>query len=542
MTRIEGNIVDVVNRKIYPGVINVEGGVIQSIEENNKIYDSFISPGFIDAHVHIESSMLLPEEFSKIVIQKGTVSVITDPHEIANVLGRQGIEFMIEHSKNSFLKIFFTIPSCVPSSSFDETGAQITSSDVEGLLKNHSFVGLSEMMNVPGVIFDDPEVIRKIRLTQEYHLPVDGHAPGLRGDHLKKYISAGITTDHECTTIEEAKEKIQRGMKILIREGSAARNYEALKELIDLYPNDVMFCTDDSHPDNLLEFGHIDKIVRRAISDGYDLFDVLKIACLNPIEHYQLKVGSLQVGSAADFVIFRDLKSFEVLSVYVNGKENFNIHSPFPESNTENLICENLNCFHHDMITASQIQKKVNEKELVCMKVLPNELITEKIVFLISSYENFQSDTKKDILKIIYINRYENKQPQIAFIHGMGLKRGAMASSISHDSHNIIAVGTNDSDLLDAINTIILQKGGICIADKGEKEILPLPIGGIMTNKGGIEIAEQWKKIQNRLKQMGCPLESPFMTLSFMALIVIPELKIGERGLFEFSRFNFISE
>lgn len=540
MTQVEGNIVDIQARRIYPGIISIENGLIKSIEENNKDYNCYIAPGFIDAHVHIESSMLLPEEFAKIAIQKGSVSLVNDPHEIANVLGVKGIEFMLEHAQHSLIKMFFTIPSCVPSTSFDATGAKIDSFDVKQLIENNPFVGLSEVMDVPGVLSEDPEMLRKIQLALQHNLVIDGHAPGLGGEELRKYISSGISTDHECTNIKEALEKIRSGMKILIREGSAAKNYESLKGLISDFSDHLMFCTDDSHPGDLIFLGHIDKIVKRAIADGYDLFDVLKIACLNPIFHYKLDVGYLNVGDSADFALFEDLVSFKVIATYINGEKRFD-SSVGNCSRPEGIDFIPMNHFNHDFITISDIQKEVSGDQL-CIKILDNEIITERMVVSFPQDLNYlESDLKRDILKIVYINRYENKSPQVAFIHGMGLKRGALATSISHDSHNIIAVGTNDHELTDAINGVIEEKGGLCVIDKDQKELLPLPIGGIMTSQTGPEVAESWATLKMKLREMGCPLESPFMTLSFMALIVIPELKIGEKGLFEFSKFAFVS-
>lgn len=324
MQHIEGNIIDIHRREIYPGIISIDSGKIISINRNSQKYAHYISPGFIDAHVHIESSMLIPEEFSKLAIRRGTVAIVNDPHEIANVMGTEGIEYMIENSKQSCIKSFFTIPSCVPATPYDSSGSVLLSSDIEQLALNHKFVGLSEMMNVPGVVQDDTEVLAKIEIARRHHLTIDGHAPGLSGSFLKKYIDAGISTDHECTSLEEAIEKINFRVKILIREGSAAKNYEALKWLIADYPEKVMFCTDDSHPNDLLSYGEIDKLVRKALGDGFDLFDVLKIASFNPISHYKINVGCLREGDPADFIIVRNLNTFDVLSVYIDGIEKYN--------------------------------------------------------------------------------------------------------------------------------------------------------------------------------------------------------------------------
>ncbi len=542
MQRVEGNIVDVLKREIYPGVIIIEDGKISDISRNTKSYNYFISPGFIDAHVHIESSMLTPENFSRLVIRKGTVAIVSDPHEIANVLGIDGVQFMVENKKKSLIKISYTIPSCVPATPLDISGGALSSKDIEKLSRTGTFVGLSEVMNVPGVLGKDPEVMAKIESARRYHLKIDGHAPGLSGDILNRYVANGISTDHECTTFEEAKEKILAGMHILIREGSAAKNYEALKLLIQLHSDNVMFCTDDSHPDELIMEGHIDKIVKRAVADGFDLFDVLKIATVNPVKHYQLPVGLLQVGDPADFIIIEDLNSFCVLSSYIDGVEKYNNGEkliPPPVLEEQALFT---NRFEHDYVTVRQISISV-AKEIIAIKVIPDELTTTKAKYEVPfSLQNMESDLSRDILKIVYLNRYRNGEPQVAFINGFHLKRGAFASSVSHDSHNILAVGTNDQDLIEAINDLIRHKGGLVVKDTRQTILLPLPIAGIMSDKSGEEVALLYKQMNQKLKEMGCPLKAPFMTLSFMSLLVIPELRIGEKGLFDFNAFDFIAE
>lgn len=540
MQHIEGNIIDIHRREIYPGIISIDSGKIISINRNSQKYAHYISPGFIDAHVHIESSMLIPEEFSKLAIRRGTVAIVNDPHEIANVMGTEGIEYMIENSKQSCIKSFFTIPSCVPATPYDSSGSVLLSSDIEQLALNHKFVGLSEMMNVPGVIQDDTEVLAKIEIARRHHLTIDGHAPGLSGSFLKKYIDAGISTDHECTSLEEAIEKINSGMKILIREGSAAKNYEALKWLIADYPEKVMFCTDDSHPNDLLSYGEIDKLVRKALGDGFDLFDVLKIASFNPISHYKINVGCLREGDPADFIIIRNLNTFDVLSVYIDGIEKYNYSGNNEKPHPAPIKI--INHFNRDPISLTDLTKPI-KKKIVSIKVIPGELVTRRIDFeLESPIRNFESDVKRDILKIVYLNRYQNTPPQIAFISGFELKEGAFATTISHDSHNIIAVGCSDKDILEAINAVILEKGGLAVKNNKGIIKLPLPIAGIMSASDGETVASLWETLTEELKQMGCKLDSPFMTLSFMSLIVIPELKIGEQGLFDYEHFKFISE
>lgn len=540
---IEGNIIDIYERRIYPGMVSIENGYITSIKENTNEYSSYISPGFIDAHVHIESSMLTPVEFSKLAAKKGTIAVVSDPHEIANVLGGRGIEYMLDNATSAFIKIFFTIPSCVPATSLDFSGGNITADDVESLFETNKFVGLSEVMNVPGVLNNEDEIVRKIKLARERNLKIDGHAPGLSGISLKKYLKMGISSDHECSTFSEALEKIEGGMKILIREGSAAKNYDALKNLIAIHPNEVMFCTDDSHPDDLIDLGHIDKLVKRAIEDGFNLFDVFKIACINPVVHYNLPVGTLRVGDRADFVVWNNLIDFSVHSVYIDGSK-IDLDSSFCSDNIlkkDLTLQSDFNKFDREYLSLCDISKSI-ENEIVCIETFDGELLTKKCVFPVEhSIQNLESDIDRDILKIVYVNRYRNVSPQIAYIHGFKLKRGAFATSISHDSHNIIAVGCSDKEIVEAVNYIIEKKGGIVVNDNGELSGLSLPIAGIISDRCGEEVAEIWNSLILKLRNLGCPFASPFMTLSFMALIVIPELKIGENGLFEYSKFSFIS-
>ena len=563
MKKIEGNIVDIIARKIYSGCVIIENKIIKDIVKIDKIYNNYIIPGFIDSHVHIESSMLTPDNFSRLVSKHGTVAVVSDPHEIANVLGIEGINYMINNSKKAQIKIFTTIPSCVPATTMDASGAKISAEDVEVLFKSNNFIGLSEMMNVPGVLVQDKEVLKKINSAVKRNLTVDGHAPLLDGEDLVKYINSGITTDHECSNLNEAKEKISKGMKIIIREGSAAKNYEKLKSLITTNPNDLMFCTDDSHPDNLIEFGEIDKIVKMAVRDGFDVFDVLKIACLNPILHYNLKVGSLKIGDEADFLRIENLSSFKILNTYIAGKKIY--QNEANEENVENkdaLISKNentisitksdysknsktlLNNFNHELIKEEQLKKSVREK-VIAIGLIPGELLTSKLTIEVESLDNLQSNINKDLLKIVYINRYKNSLPQVEYIVGFGLKKGAMASSVSHDSHNIIAVGCSDKEIEIAVNNVIKNKGGLAIAyntinNDVITDCLALPIAGIMSDREGEYVASKYKKISNLVLNLGCNIPSPFMTLAFMSLLVIPEIKIGEKGLFDYSKFNFI--
>jgi len=533
--KIEGKIVDVLNRKIFSGELEIEGDKIASIIEKEVVTDQYILPGFIDAHIHIESSMLTPYEFARVALKHGTVATISDPHEIANVLGTDGVLYMLENAKGAKLKFHFGAPSCVPATSFESSGAILDSTAVGELLQRSDIYYLSEMMNYPGVLFDDDEVLKKIALAKKYNKPVDGHAPGLRGEQVKKYIAAGISTDHECFTLEEALEKISLGMRILIREGSAARNFSELHTLINSHPNHCMFCCDDKHPDELLLF-HIDEHVRKSISLGYDLMDVLNIACINPIKHYKMDVGKLQIGDKADFITVNNLKDFNVTNTFVNG-----------EVVVSNGICilserDNpvLNNFNTGYKTKDQFKVDVLSKSLKVIEALDGQLITNSIIETIDEItENFESDLTKDILKIAVVNRYNESEPAIAFIKNFGLKRGAIASTVAHDSHNIIAVGVDDESICRAVNLVIQKTGGLSLIDGDFESVIPLPIAGLMSDQSCEVIGEAYSKIDKQAKEMGSQLKAPYMLLSFMALLVIPELKLSDKGLFDGKEFKF---
>lgn len=503
------------------------------MERNANSYDCYILPGFIDAHVHVESSMLLPTEFSRTVVGHGTVAVVNDPHEIANVLGTKGVKAMMKNSKKAMMKFFYGIPSCVPATPFDRAGGNISAGETEDLARSGNFVALSEMMNVPGVVHRDPEVMAKLAIAKKYDLRIDGHAPGIVGETLDLYAGSGIETDHESITLEEATLKISRGMKILIREGSAAKNYHALKTLIATHTDDVMFCTDDIHPDDLLH-GHIDNIARQALRDGFGLFDVLQVACINPVRFYRLEVGLLRVGDHADFIVVDDIDTLQVSATYIGGKKVFPFKHPAAarKGKTPNL-------FHHDRITGDDIKTSVTGK-IHCIQVLPNELVTGKIPYTPrDAGDPFESDIPADVLKIVHVNRYFNLAPRTGFISGIGIKSGAFASCISHDSHNIIAVGCSDIEIARAINRVIDQRGGLSVVHGDKLLSLPLPVAGIVSEKSATEVARAYKELNDEIRRMGSPLPSPFMTLSFMALIVIPAYKIGEKGMFDVEKFAF---
>jgi adenine deaminase len=534
---IGGQIVDLVNSRIFSGVVVVEDGKITKIEEQPVGNTQYIMPGFVDAHVHIESSMLVPSEFARLAVCHGTVATVSDPHEIANVLGKNGVKFMIENGKKVPFKFFFGAPSCVPATAFETTGSILDADDVEELIASDDIYYLSEVMNYPGVINEDPELMQKIAAAKKYEKPIDGHAPAVTGDDLQKYVGAGITTDHECFRLAGALEKISLGMKILIREGSAARNFEALIPLMASHPDKLMFCSDDKHPDELDDV-HIDVLVRKAIALGYDVMDVLKAASYNAVKHYKLNVGMLQLGDDADFIVVDDLRHPVAKQTYIRGvlvAENgvSNIH--YKEPMTPNIFKAEFICA--DDIFLPDVGKKI--KVIQCQD---GHLITKSFVAE-PKVENggIVSDLDRDILKIVVVNRYQPTKPAVAFIRGFGLKRGALASSVAHDSHNIVAVGVTDKDILHAVNLLIEHKGGVAAYCNTEMVAVPLPVAGLMSNEDGYEVAQAYQNANALANRLGSTLYAPFMTLAFMALLVIPELKIGDQGLFDVKKFALTS-
>ncbi|MFA5403344.1 MAG: adenine deaminase [Ignavibacteria bacterium] len=535
--KISGNIVDPIGKKIYPGTIEVSDGKIKNITEDSAEYKTYIMPGFIDAHIHIESSMLIPSEFARIAVTHGTVATVSDPHEIANVLGLKGVRYMIKNGKKVPFKFFFGASSCVPATAFETAGAEITAENIEKLFTEDKLHYLSEMMNFPGVIFKDPIVLSKLEIAKKFGKPIDGHAPGLMGDDLKKYVSAGISTDHECYIIDEAYEKLNLGMKILIREGSAAKNYETLRSLIPEHTDSVMFCSDDKHPDNLVE-NHINDVVKRSLKYGYDLFDVLQCSCVNAVNHYKLDVGLLQKNDFADFIIVDNLKDINVLKTYINGE----LVAENGKSLIKSVKEEAINNFNTSKKSVEDFKVKYEGHTIRVMEAFDGQLITKEID-VHPKVENGMiiSDTTNDILKLAVINRYRESTPAISFIKNFNLEKGAIASCVGHDSHNIIAVGTNDKDLCDAINAIIEHKGGISVADNGKIEVLPLPVAGIMSNEDAYFVAGKYLKLDRLAKALGTNLSAPFMTLSFMALLVIPALKLSDKGLFDGNSFKFVN-
>lgn len=525
---IKGNVVDIVENKIFPGEIFIENGKIKRIKHLNETLEDFIIPGFVDSHIHIESSMLVPSEFARTAVTSGTIAVVADPHEITNVMGTSGIDFMIENGRQTPFKFYFSAPSCVPATDFETSGAKLGYGEVQKLMQKDEIKSLGEVMNVPGVLKHSPEIINKIDAAKKHKKPVDGHAPQLSSTDLKKYISAGISTDHECTTIEEALEKIMLGMKIQIREGSAAKDFDALSPLLKNHSDFCMFSSDDKHPNELVK-GHINLLVKKAIKLGYDKMKVLRCASLNPIKHYNLDVGLLQQGDCADFLIIDNFDDFNIKSTVINGlvvSEN-----GWSLINKTKVLPVNNFCTKEkskDEFKASSTEDRIRVIQAFDGQLITKELLVEPKI----KNGEIICDTTQDILKVSVVNRYRNEKPAVGFIKGFGLKKGAIASSVAHDSHNVIAIGTNDDDLQKAINLIIKNKGGLCTVNGEDSFIIPLPVAGIMSDKDGFSVAQNYAKLESKAKSLGTKLSDPFMTMSFMTLLVIPELKISDKGLF----------
>ncbi|WP_020533702.1 adenine deaminase [Flexithrix dorotheae] len=534
---LKGKLIDVNNRNIFYAELHIENGKIKKITEIDEDPDAyFILPGFIDAHIHIESSMLIPSEFARLAVTHGTVATVSDPHEIGNVLGVEGVKYMIANGKKVPFKFHFGAPSCVPATDFETAGAEISVQDIKELLAMEEIGYLAEMMNWPGVLHNDPVVLEKIALAKESGKPVDGHAPGLKGEMALKYAEKGISTDHECFSSEEALDKLNAGMKIIIREGSAAKNFNALIGLLDEHYDKMMFCSDDKHPDELME-GHINQLVKRAINEGNDLFKVLRVACVNPVEHYGLNVGLLRMGDPADFIVVENLENFKILQTYIDGK----LVSENGKTNIPSVKEKVINNFKTSTKQPTDFQIASKGENLNVIEVVDNELITNKAVFPAKSENGFLfPDIENDILKLAVINRYQDTAPAIAFITNFGLKKGAIASSVGHDSHNITAVGTNDEAMAIVVNELIKVKGGVAAFDGEKSYVLPLPVAGLMSEEEGYSIGRKYIEIDKIVKEMGSKLNAPFMSLSFMALLVIPSIKLSDKGLFDGENFKFM--
>jgi len=536
INRISGNVVDIVRRDIFPGTVEISNGRISRIIPDQKEYATYIIPGFIDAHIHIESSMLTPSEFARAAVIQGTVGAICDPHEIANVLGVDGVRYMMEDGASVPFKFFWGAPSCVPATTHETAGARIDPSQVETLLKMDKVRCLSEMMNVPGVLGNDPDVVAKINLAKSYKKVIDGHAPGLRGEALGKYIHAGISTDHECIRYSEALEKLRLGMKILIREGSAAKNFDELIPIAKEHSDSCMFCSDDKHPDDL-SMGHINLMVKRAIHVGIDTIDVLRMASLNPVKHYNLDAGLLQEGDPADFLVIDDFSSLSILRTVINGRlvaeDGKTLLKDSPKKTVNNFNTREKNV--HDFVL------KAKDGKIHIIGAVDGQLVTNLVLEKPKVVDtHVVSDPERDILKIAVINRYKDSPPSVGFIKNFGLKKGAIGSSVAHDSHNIVSVGVDDIDICRAVNIIIENQGGISAVSGKTERILPLPIAGIMSDLSYKEVSKRYTELDRFAKELGSELMAPFMTLSFMALLVIPEIKLSDKGLFDVLNFKFI--
>jgi len=537
---ISGQFVDILNRDIYPATVQVAGGRITAVERTATAEAHYLLPGFIDAHIHIESSMLAPSEFAAVAVNHGTVATVSDPHEIANVCGVAGVDYMIENARQVPLKFHFGAPSCVPATPFETAGATIGPEEVAALLARDEIKYLTEMMNFPGVLTGDAGVMAKIAAAKAAGKPIDGHAPGLRGEAAARYAAAGISTDHECVSLEEALDKLEAGMLILIREGSAAKNYEALAPLLKSHPGRIMFCSDDKHPDELVK-GHINELVKRALREGYDCFDVLHAACILPVQHYNLEVGYLQPGHPADFIVVKDLDSFEIRQVFIDGALVADAGSILFETTEIRPI----NHFSIEPLAVDAFELRsgeVHAGHTVCKVIdaVDGQLVTGISEAKLRVEDGLiLADVEQDILKIGVVNRYGKAPVAMGFIRNFGLKRGAIASSVAHDSHNIVFVGTGDDAICRAVNAVIEHKGGISLCGEDGTRSMALPIAGLMSAKSGADAAAEYEQLDAAAKALGSPLTAPFMTLSFMALPVIPSLKITDKGLFDVGEFEF---
>jgi adenine deaminase len=534
--RISGNIVDIIEGRVYPGTLLVSDSRIRMITQEPVSYRGYIIPGFIDSHIHIESSMLTPSEFARIAAVHGTVGAVCDPHEIANVMGADGVSYMAEDGASVPFRFFWGAPSCVPATSFETSGARLGADQIRELFEKGRVGFLSEVMNVPGVLEGDPDLMAKINLAKSFHKPIDGHAPGLRGEALKRYIGAGVSTDHECVACSEAMEKLSLGMWIQMREGSAAKNLDELIPIAKLHPDRCMFCSDDKHPDDLSE-GHINLMVKRAIGYGIDPIDALRIASLNPLRHYGLNAGLLRVGDPADFLVVDDLRGLRIVKTVIDGK----LVGEDGKTKMPEMPARRVNVFRARQKGADDFKVDKREGRIQVIEARDGQLITGRIKEAPKiSGGKVVSDPSRDILKIAVVNRYQDGPPSVGFISNFGLKKGAIASSVAHDSHNIVAVGVEDMDISRAVNLIIRSQGGISGVCGDEEKLLPLPVAGIMSGLSYEEAARRYRELDAFAKQLGSRLTAPFMTLSFMALLVIPELKMSDKGLFDVERFGFV--
>ena len=538
MFKIKGNIVNIESKQVYYGEILVVNGLVDKIDflGEEKLGEVYVLPGFVDSHIHIESSMLVPSEFANVAVRTGVVATVSDPHEIANILGERGVDYMRENGQSVGFKFFFGVPSCVPAVPFDRSGAVLDSVKVDEMLRSGSYYFLSEMMNFPGVVNKDAEVMAKINSALSLGYRVDGHAPGLKGCELMKYASAGVTTDHECMTMEEAEDKVKCGMKIQIREGSAAKNFDSLIGIAKKYPDEVMLCSDDCHPDDLLD-GYFVGLVRRSIRAGVSVFDAIRIAGYNAVKHYNIPVGLLRKGDAADFIIVDNFQDFNVIQTFINGELVYNNGAVLLPS----VNVDVLNNFVANYLTQEDVKvcSSGNEVDVKVIGVVDGELYTKSEITTLNIDNGVvNSDVDNDILKIVVLNRYQPAKPAVAFIKGFGLKKGAICSSVSHDSHNVVAVGADDASIVKVVNGVLDAKGGLAYADENTLSILELPVAGIMSNLSAEVVAKKYRDLLSVAESSGSNLKAPFMTLAFMSLVVIPELKLSDTGLFDVCQFK----
>ena len=533
----EVNYVSLDDRCVYRAEISWRDGRIAAIKDFGAADPAlgYLIPGFVDAHVHIESAMLPPAEFGRIALRHGTLAAVADPHEIANVLGVEGVRFMLENARKTPFKAFFGAPSCVPATPFETANGTLGCAEIETLLQEPEVCCLSEMMNYPGVLAREPAVMAKIEIATRLGYPVDGHAPGLKGDAAAAYVAAGISTDHECFSLQEARDKIAAGMSVLIREGSAARNFDTLHPLISESPERVMLCSDDKHPDDLLH-GHIDRMAARAVAAGHSVFDVLRCACSNPVDHYRLPLGRLRQGEPMDAVEVADLRAFNARRVWLAGE----LVAENGRSLLDPLPVQPVNAFHARRIAPPDLALTTDADRIRVIGVQDGSLVTRERRLRPRRVDGqLVADVDADLLPICVVNRYRPAPPALGFVQGFGLKHGAIASSVAHDSHNIVAVGVEPGSICRAVNAVIDRRGGVAVVEGGQLELLPLSVAGIMSDADGDWVGSEYARLDRCAKQLGCTLAAPFMTLSFMALLVIPELKLSDRGLFDGRRFEF---
>lgn len=555
MNSIKGHIVDVIRREIIDGELIIDGDRIVEVKPYPQPLSEgvgdfpYILPGFIDSHVHIESSMMVPRKFARIAVIHGTIGVVADPHEIGNVLGVEGVNYMIRSGREAQFNFCFGAPSCVPAvgGEIETSGAVISADDIEKLMARDDIGFLAEMMNYPGVLAGDKEVMRKIDAARRNGKPVDGHAPGLTGKQREQYAAAGITTDHECSTFEEGRSCIKVGMKVIIREGSAAKDYQMLSPLIAESPDMVLFCTDDCHPDDFVR-GHINKIVKRALADGYDLWDILQVACVNPQRHYNLNWGLLQPGDPATFIMVDRLNPhFRVEKTVFRGKEVFNYNASLPtdlsEKEDEEIYTIFPNHFVASPITTDDISLDLHTGDTVhVIHASDGSLLTGHDEVALTSYPLFDSHYPwSDLQKIVVYNRYKpGAKPIVGLVRGFGIHKGAIAGSVAHDCHNIVAIGSNDEYLVRAINRVVEMRGGQVVVNSEEMLDIPLPIAGLMGPLNGHEIAFRTMLLHEMVHKIGCPMKSPFITMAFMALPVIPDIKITDSHLMDTKNMKII--